>query len=1272
MTDKNTSVGVTRREYNQYVATESIEDYALRYTPASHRKWSEFMVANTAFGNTSFLALEAIGASIAISYGFQNAFWGILSASIIIFLMGLPICYQAAKNNIDIDLLTRAAGFGYFGSTITSLIYATFCFIFFALEAAIMAQAIYLYTGLPLAIGYALCSIIIIPIVFYGMSAISRLQFLTQPVWFVLMVLPFIVVLNKEPELLTHFFEFTGNISNSSEFSTYYFGFSMGISLALIAQIGEQVDYLRFMPDKTSNNRIKWWASVILAGPGWIIIGFLKQIGGILLAALLIIAGASDFEIREPIHMYNTAYTYVFDNPSTALTISLIFVIISQIKINVTNAYAGSLAWSNFFSRITHAHPGRVVWLIFNISIALLLMEMGVFDVLEKILGLYSTIAIAWISAIVADLVINKPLGLSPPVIEFKRAHLFNINPVGVFSTLIASVSAILCFAGFFGYELQAFSSIVALVLAFILSPFIAFITKGKYYIARESLILDKTKLHKCGVCGIQYHAIDMASCTMYDTNICSLCCSLESRCHDECKPATEFKLSKKISSRLDDFFSSYLQSNSTHRIISFALTFIGLLGLIGFILLTTYTVRAIDLDAASLQIIKNTYINLFYILSLISLVAAWLIVLMHEDREFVESELKYKNQELINSKTRYHQIFEDNSLIKIIIDPASGKLVETNNAAVKFYGYDSDTLSNLLIFDLNTTPKDQVKTLINKVKNKEINSFTTQHKLASGELRDVEIFPCLIHTDEGEFIYSVVIDITNRLLVEQKLIQSENRLDLAMSVANDGIWDWNMETNEVLFDDRYYTMAGYQVREFPQTFEEWNKRVHKYDIEKVMNSILQYTSGEINIFDVNFRFLCKNNHYMWIRGRGKIVEVNSQGKPSRFIGTHSDISQQKIAEEALTQSTKMKAVGQLTGGIAHDFNNILAIILGNIELMEDDINFTDKLRKRFDSITHATQRAIDLTKNLLTYSRIEETNTQVININSSINKLLSLIDQSLTPMIKVIFLPVKDAWMTEINPSDFENSLLNLAINARDAMQGEGILTISTFNTYIENHKGLKSGDYIEIDISDTGSGINEQALKHIFEPFFTTKEQGKGTGLGLSMVHGFVNRSRGLITAESEMGTGTTFKLYLPRHTGNKLTEPSPETALSENITGKETLLLVDDEIQLLELAEESLSDSGYQILTTDNAKSALEILKHNPDIKLLFSDIVMPDMNGYELAERAHKLYPHLKILLTSGDTSKVVINNSYQHTPEDLLNKPYSQLMLHKSIRDLLDS
>ncbi|MDZ4261810.1 MAG: hybrid sensor histidine kinase/response regulator, partial [Pseudomonadota bacterium] len=431
-----------RRDYNTWVANETLEDYALRFTPRSFRKWSVLRISNTAFSGASFLVLEAIGGTIAINYGFINAFWAILAVGLIIFITGLPISYYAAKYGVDMDLLTRGAGFGYIGSTITSFVYASYTFILLALEAAIMAYALELYFHIPLYLAYLISALVVIPLVTHGITLISRIQTMTQPLWLILMALPLIAVLHKEPHLLSDLLNYEGK-GGSSQFNVFLFGAATAVGVALITQIGEQVDYLRFMPEKTRENRIRWYVGVIVAGPGWVVMGILKMLAGAMLAYLLIRNGLAGSDASNPTQMYLLGYSYVFDDKEWVMAATLLFVCISQIKINMTNAYAGSLAWSNFFARLTHSHPGRVVWMIFNIVIAIILMELGILQALEQVLGLYANIAISWIAVVFADLVINKPLKLSPPGIEFKRAYLYDINPVGVGAMALASLLSI-------------------------------------------------------------------------------------------------------------------------------------------------------------------------------------------------------------------------------------------------------------------------------------------------------------------------------------------------------------------------------------------------------------------------------------------------------------------------------------------------------------------------------------------------------------------------------------------------------------------------------------------------------------------------------------------------------------------------------------------------------------------------------------------------------------------------------------------------------------
>ncbi|MFY8088696.1 MAG: purine-cytosine permease family protein, partial [Rubrivivax sp.] len=413
-----------RRDYNSWVARETLEDYALRFTPRSFRRWSLSRVAHTGFGGAAaFLVLEALGATLLLQYGFVNAAWAIAATAVLILAAGLPISVYAARYGLDMDLLTRGAGFGYIGSTVTSLIYASFTFIFFALEAAIMAYALELAFDIPPAWGYLISALVVIPMVTHGVTIISRWQAWTSPLWAVLLVVPFIYVFQAHPTLWSELRAYPGEDGRGGEFDPLLFGGALTVGIALITQMGEQADYLRFMPEQTRENRWRWWGAVLMGGPGWVLPGALKMMGGALLALLALKLSVPAAQAVDPNQMYLAAWEIVFNqNVGWAVAATALFVINSQLKINVTNAYAGSLAWSNFFARVTHSHPGRVVWMVFNILIALMLMELEVFQALGSVLGLYSNIAISWLMAVVADLVVSKPLGWSPRGIEFKRA----------------------------------------------------------------------------------------------------------------------------------------------------------------------------------------------------------------------------------------------------------------------------------------------------------------------------------------------------------------------------------------------------------------------------------------------------------------------------------------------------------------------------------------------------------------------------------------------------------------------------------------------------------------------------------------------------------------------------------------------------------------------------------------------------------------------------------------------------------------------------------
>ncbi len=647
----------SRRDYNTWVANETLEDYALRYTPQSFRKWSEFRIANTALGAVSFLALEAIGAAITMSFGFTNAMWAILIVSAVIFLSGLPISYYSAKYGVDIDLLTRGAGFGYIGSTLTSLIYASFTFIFFAIEASIMARAIELAFGLPIAWSYVVSSIVIIPLVMHGVTLIGKIQTWTQPVWLVLMILPFAAVLYQDPDTPNRLMQYSAGLSNGNQFDWVLFGSAATVVFSLIVQIGEQVDFLRFMPEKKESNRVRWWTALVLAGPGWVLMGAVKMLGGALLAFLVIEHGLSTEQAIEPTQMYLVGFSYVFNNQALITTVVAVFVIVSQVKINITNAYAGSLAWSNFFSRLTHSHPGRVVWVVFNVLIAIMLMEMGVFDALKEVLTLYSMVAISWIGAVLADLLINKPLGLSPKHIEFRRAHLYDINPVGVGSMLTATLLSTLALSGLFGSFAIGMAPFIALLTALIVAPIIALLTDSRYYIAREPEPESTKGKQQCVICGNHFESPDVTHCPAYAGTICSLCCSLDARCNDRCK--TNATLMEQwnhwFSLLIPNFLKNRLHRNITHYILLLVMFSVLLAGVLSAIYLLELP-SLIQESIYSSESLRGLFVRVFVALFLITGIGTWWLVLSTDSRRTAQLETERQTRLLLNEIDAHRQ----------------------------------------------------------------------------------------------------------------------------------------------------------------------------------------------------------------------------------------------------------------------------------------------------------------------------------------------------------------------------------------------------------------------------------------------------------------------------------------------------------------------------------------------------------------------------------------------------------------------------------------
>lgn len=513
-------VEVENRPANSVAATkETLEDYTLRFAPRSYRKWSPAVVGVSALGGIAYLADFSIGANVGIANGTGNALLGIGIFAVVIMLTGFPLAYYAARYNIDLDLITRGSGFGYYGSVVTNLVFASFTFIFFATEGSIMAQGLELGLHIPLWLGYLVSTLIIFPLVIYGMNTLAKLQVWTTPLWLLLMVLPFLFLVVRHPDSVGTFFAYGGK--DGSAVSLTGALLAAGVCLSLIAQIAEQIDYLRFMPPKTPENSRKWWSWMLLAGPGWVIFGAIKQVVGLFLAVYLIasLPGAQDVA-NQPVHQFLEIYRDMV--PSwLAMTLAVVLVVISQIKINVTNAYSGSLAWTNSFTRVTKTYPGRLVFLGLNLVIALVLMEANMFEFLNDILGFYANCGIAWIVTVATDIAVNKYLlKISPKQPEFRRGMLYDFNPVGLVGFGLSAVLSIATFFGVFGATLKPYSPIVAVVIAFVATPLTALATKGKYYLRRtdDGIALPMFDEHgnpsgetlPCAVTGLEFERPDM------------------------------------------------------------------------------------------------------------------------------------------------------------------------------------------------------------------------------------------------------------------------------------------------------------------------------------------------------------------------------------------------------------------------------------------------------------------------------------------------------------------------------------------------------------------------------------------------------------------------------------------------------------------------------------------------------------------------------------------------------------------------------------------
>jgi PAS domain S-box-containing protein len=520
----------------------------------------------------------------------------------------------------------------------------------------------------------------------------------------------------------------------------------------------------------------------------------------------------------------------------------------------------------------------------------------------------------------------------------------------------------------------------------------------------------------------------------------------------------------------------------------------------------------------------------------------------------------------------------------------------------------------------------------------------------------------------EVECLHGTVQDITERKQMEETLRESEGRYRTLFEQSMDAIALMDGFPPQFRYvNPAFVELFGYTEDEMRGMSggDVW-RLVHPEDVGMVREKVQERMDGKKSALRYEFRIVRKDGEIRWVEATG--IRVESAGKAVNQA-IYRDITGRKTAEEEqekllaqLMQAQKMESVGRLAGGVAHDFNNMLSVILGVADFVEEQLETDSPMRGDMQEIRKAAQRSVDLTRQLLAFARKQTVAPKVLNINATVEGLLKMLRRLIGEDIALVWAPAADLWSVRIDPAQVDQILANLCVNARDAIGGAGKLTIETGNVvfdedYCADHLEFVPGEYILLAVSDDGCGMDKDTLAKIFDPFFTTKGMGEGTGLGLSTVYGIVRQNNGFVTVYSEPGQGTTLKIYLPRHGGEITPELADSGPAIPDGLGR-TILLVEDEIALLQLNRRMLISLGYTVLAASTPREAIRLARESQDrIDLLLTDVVMPEMNGRELAAELHRFLPGLKQLFMSGYTANVIAHHGVLDDGVYFLQKPF---------------
>ena len=632
-------------------------------------------------------------------------------------------------------------------------------------------------------------------------------------------------------------------------------------------------------------------------------------------------------------------------------------------------------------------------------------------------------------------------------------------------------------------------------------------------------------------------------------------------------------------------------------------------------------------------------------------------------------------------------RFFENNHAMMLLLDPSTGRLVDANPAAAKYYGWTRGEMRGKSIYEINTLSPQEVQLAMAEAVDGDRHLFHFVHRRADGSLCDVDILSGKLRYQGRDLLYSIVHDAGERRAVEEKLAEERQRLKFILEAAQYGTWEWRIQSNEAVVNETLASIVGETVQAIePVTQERWQTRCHPDDFRNAQDVLASCLSGEQKLFEVEMRLKHKDGHWVWTLARGQVMTRDLEEKPLQMFGTLTSIQNRKkreaereILREHLMQSQKMESVGRLAGGIAHDFNNLLTVILGQAQASLADLGSDHPISASLLEIEDAAQKSGQLTRQLLAFARRQPAHPELIDLDLTIKRVIETLRATIPEQVKFLWAPGSDGAQVNLDPIQLSQLIRQLLKNAVDAIAGAGTIEVSTsaetvFESARPEPAKEEPGHYAVVAVKDDGDGIEEAILGRLFEPFFTTKEVGKGSGLGLATVDGIVSQNGGFARVQSRVGEGSVFQLFLPLVEGRERPEvvpPAPKSPVRRS-HGTETVLVVEDEPTVLMLARRTLERKGYKVLTAGLPEDAIELFRANKaSIDLLLTDVMMPGMNGPEMARIIQQEAPELKCLYMSGYSADMIAERGLLDRSVHIIEKPFCMKGLTQKVRDILD-